>query len=102
MRTQSRQKGRRQLNMAMIKLNLDDGEGFLERFPDAYKNGLDKLVIAENNEILVGTLQGGMTSGNPSVGIFAKLPDGNYVFIETSVRLFQMAAAAMTGKYGLL
>lgn len=46
------------------------------------------------------TLDKGMTSGNPSVMIAFELADGTWVACETSVRLFQQAAAAMTGRYG--
>jgi len=49
----------------------------------------------------VGALPHGMTSGRTSVALRIELNDGSVVFAETSLRLFQQAAAAFTGRYGL-
>lgn len=45
-------------------------------------------------------LPGGTSSGRTSVGLLIPLEDGSVVLAETSLRLFQQAAAAFTGKYG--
>ena len=57
-------------------------------------------VVFVSEPIKIVTLDGGMASGKPSVMIRLDLPDGRLVLAETSVALFQMAAAAMTGRYG--
>lgn len=44
-------------------------------------------------------LDGGMSSGKPSVAIRIDLPDGRIVIAETSARLFVMAAAGIVGKW---
>lgn len=51
-------------------------------------------------DFAVTALEGGMSSGRPSVAFFIELPDGRVVMAETSMRLFQMAAAAFRAKYG--
>ena len=61
--------------------------------------GRDGVVVVRE-PIQIVTLDGGMASGKPSVMIRLDLPDGRLVLAETSVALFQMAAAAMTGRYG--
>lgn len=83
--------------MLMIDLKLN-GDG---AWTDL--QGIDPGRIAkvpENTAIQIVTLGGGMASGKPSVMIRLDLPDGRLVLAETSVALFQMAAAAMTGRYG--
>ncbi len=48
----------------------------------------------------VTALPAGMQSGRTSVALIGKLEDGTTVFMEVSLRVFQMAAAAFTGRYG--
>lgn len=49
----------------------------------------------------VTALPGGMQSGKPSVAfVIGPLPDGSYVFAETSMVLFQAAARAFAARYG--
>lgn len=48
----------------------------------------------------IGTLDGGMDSGKPSVGFIFTLPDGAKVFAETSLALFQAAAKAFEAWHG--
>lgn len=50
--------------------------------------------------IQIGALEAGMVSGAPSVAIRIDLPDGRIVVAETSLRLFQMANAALLGRFG--
>lgn len=50
--------------------------------------------------IQIAAVEGGMQSGAPSVAIRIDLPDGRIVVAETSLRLFQMAAAALLGRFG--
>lgn len=50
--------------------------------------------------IQIGALEGGMVGGRPSVAIRIDLPDGRIVVAETSLRLFQMANAALLGRFG--
>lgn len=42
----------------------------------------------------------GMTSGKAAVGIVARTEDGRTIYIETSNKLFQLAAATIRAKYG--
>ncbi len=48
----------------------------------------------------VMALPGGMRGGRTSVALIIPLEDGSVVMAETSLRLFQQASAAFTGKYG--
>jgi hypothetical protein len=52
--------------------------------------------------IHVATLEGGMTSGLPSVALRVDLPDGQTVIAETSARLFCASARAIMAKYPAL
>lgn len=45
-------------------------------------------------------LDDGTSGGNPSVGIFIELPDGQLIFAETTYALWKMASAAMKGRWG--
>ena len=86
--------------MMQMTVNLN-GDGAWPDLGDKQTAGLLIWLIGNDGPpIQVCTLDGGMTSGNPSVAIRIDLPDGSVVVAETSVRLFQMAAAAMRGKYG--
>lgn len=49
--------------------------------------------------IQVAVLDGGMTSGLPSVAIRLDLPDGRVVVAETSARLFVTAAREISARY---
>ena len=62
----------------------------------------DKEIIHLGNgapPLQVAVLDGGLTSGRPSVALRVDLPDGKYVVAETSARLFCMAARAIMAKY---
>ena len=62
----------------------------------------DKVVIEADDKkpIQLAALPAGMGSGKPSISIRMDLPDGTVVVGQTSVALFQMAAAALTGRFG--
>lgn len=49
--------------------------------------------------IKVALLDGGMTSGRPSVAILVTMPNGSKVIAETSARLFCSAAKAFMAKH---
>lgn len=57
-------------------------------------------VIHEVQNFAVSALPAGMESGKPSVAMIAELPDGSYVFAETSLVLFLTAADALRARYG--
>jgi hypothetical protein len=69
-------------------------------------NSEGKLTHLKNKPIhvaeieMITALPQGMQSGRTSVAIIIPLKDGSYVYAETSLRLFQLATAAFTGKYG--
>ena len=56
--------------------------------------------LAEGADIQVAALDGGMTSGRPSVTLRFGLPDGRVVLVETSMRLFLAMARAFAARYG--
>lgn len=77
--------------MPALDIHLD-GTGMLKDIP------ADKLVQSKN-DIMIGVLEGGMTSGLPSVGIAIKVGDTT-VFGETSMKLFLLAALALYARHG--
>jgi hypothetical protein len=42
----------------------------------------------------------GTQGGNPAVGLRIQMPDGSYVFTQTTWALFHAATAALRGRYG--
>ncbi len=57
-------------------------------------------VIHECGSVLhIAALDGGMASGLPSLMIRLDLPNGEYAIVETSVRAFLNAAAAIHAKF---
>ena len=67
---------------------------------DAKRDQLTWLNGSDDPPIQIGALEGGMVGGRPSVAIRIDLPDGRIVVAETSLRLFQMANAALRGRFG--
>ena len=61
--------------------------------------GKDIIHLRDGPPIQVAVLDGGMTSGRPSVAMRIDLPDGRSVIAETSARLFATAARAIMAKY---
>ncbi len=56
--------------------------------------------IEESNDITLATLEDGMTSGNPSLAIVIRMPDGRAVLAQTSLALFLQAARIFRSKFG--
>ena len=69
------------------------------KFQEVFPNG-DPATVKSGRIKAMGTLENGMSEGNPSVGFMIELDDGTCVFAQTSLKLFQMANAAFTGKWG--
>ena len=67
-------------------------------WPDLKEKGF--IEADPKKPIQLGALPAGMGSGRPSVSIRMDLPDGTVVIGQTSVALFQMASAALTGRFG--
>ena len=82
--------------MPQLDIRLDGDEAFAD------PPGLQDRPRMKGELLRIATLDGGMESGRPSVALAILTEEGEIVFAETSVRLFQMAAAAITGKYGNL
>ena len=78
--------------MTTLRLDLNGDNCWPEgRFNDIIRVPPENLALA--------TLDAGMASGRPSLAIRVDLPDGKVVFVETSVKLFLVAAAAIRAKY---
>lgn len=80
--------------MTMIHVIVDDRDGPFRGLADK------EFIEAKTNTLMMMGLPDGKAAGKPSVAIFAELPDGTFVFIETTLAAFQMAAAAFLGRYG--
>lgn len=63
-------------------------------WPDLKETG-----FTEGHFSAVAILDGGMTSGKPSVALRITLPDGRTVIAQTTARLFCMAGRAFVAKY---
>ena len=50
--------------------------------------------------IVVGGLEGGMASGNPSVALLIETEPAAVIMAETSLKLFLWAADVLKAKYG--
>lgn len=81
--------------MPVIDIILDGDNAFKE---------LQGQKILHGELIKVATLKDGMKSGLPSVALLIKIDlgehAGEYVIAETSLKLFQAANAAFTGRFG--
>jgi len=66
------------------------------------------LEALRNKEIIEGELQiitgvpEGTAKGKPTVGFIIKLPDGRYVWAETTLKIFQTCSTGLTAKYGVI
>jgi len=78
-----------------VKLILDGEGSFPELAEDMEAGRVRKATLTG-----VTALPGGMSSGRTSVAFVGELEDGTKVFMETSLRVFQSAAAGFTGRYG--
>ncbi len=82
--------------MPQMTLNLDGDNAW----PDLRDMPSNKIVwLPETAMIQVAALDGGMSSGKPSVTFRIDLPDGRVVLAQTSARLFVMAAAAIVTRW---
>lgn len=61
--------------------------------------GVDRSQIIEATNMEVLILDGGMSSGRPSISIHIQLPDGRHVIAQTSARLFCSAGRIVTTRY---
>lgn len=59
--------------------------------------GLKKEDIVETNDLTVGILEGGMSSGETSIMFLSKTPDGKTVVSQTSKALLEQVYAAILG-----
>jgi hypothetical protein len=83
-----------------VRPRVDETGGF-DAIKEARAKGLvsDDHLIHLTNTIEVGTLDGGMTSGKPSVAFCFTLPDERVVVAETSLELFVAAARALAAAH---
>lgn len=80
--------------MPDVKIIID---GLQEPIP-GLPNDRSTVLTADLKSVAV--LSDGMQSGRPGVALVGQLADGRTVFMETSLRIFQAAAGAFTGRYG--
>lgn len=64
-------------------------------WPDLTERG-----FVEGRWVGIAALSHGTVSGKPTVTVRIDLPDGQTVLAETTLALFQGAAAAFRGRYG--
>jgi hypothetical protein len=64
------------------------------------KEAADKGKLHQTHHIILSALPGGMTSGRTSVALCIPLPDGSWVFCESSLRAFLAAAGALRARFG--
>lgn len=62
--------------------------------------GKEIIQLADEAAIRLGALPGGMKSGRTSVSLIFPLPDGRFVFAQTSLGLLQGAVRGFTIVYG--
>ncbi len=74
-----------------IRLDVDQTGGMPE---------LAGKVLHRTEDVTMTTLSGGMQSGKPSVQFIAPLPDGSFVYLETSLELLLSAADAARARHG--
>lgn len=56
--------------------------------------------VFSSDSMIIGGLEGGMTSGKPSVAFLIDLADGKKVLAQTSLALLVSATRALVAKYG--
>jgi len=69
-----------------------DGDGC---WPDLQERPFEHGML-----VAVAALEGGMTTGRPSVSLRVETDDGRVVLAETSLRLLSAAVRAFTARYG--
>ena len=78
----------------------DIGHSNPEEIEQMLKDGSLVWMAEGTPPIQITCLEQGMYSGKPSVAMRFDLPDGKIVVVETSLRLFLVAADALKAKYG--
>jgi hypothetical protein len=73
------------------------GDGAFQPLTDQHGTPIE---IAAEQPIHVALLESGMESGKPSIAFGFVLPDGRWVFAQTSMALFLTAADAFRAKAG--
>ena len=58
---------------------------------------MEKAGFKEGQLESFGILEGGTVGGKASVGINVKMPDGTYVWVQTTADIFEGMAAALRG-----
>lgn len=81
-----------------IKVNLE-GDGAWPDLAEKIERG-DLIHLGDGSKIEISGLEGGMSSGRPSVAIRIDLPNGQTALIETSWAIFGTAAVALAARYG--
>jgi len=69
-------------------------------WPDLAVRRDEIIHLGDGDSIGVAVLDGGMTSGLPSVAFRFDLPDGRPVIAETSWRLLALSVRAIAARYG--
>lgn len=82
--------------MPILEIKLH-GDG---AFADLQAQHGEAIVVPNEQPIRIAALDSGMVSGLPSVAFGMVLPDGRWVFAETSLRLFLTAADALKARFG--
>ena len=70
-----------------------------EPFGEEFNRARARGFVHVTQELLVGGIPEGMASKKPSVALIARLPDGTFAFIETSLELYLASAQAMAAHY---
>ena len=84
-----------------MQIEIDGQGGKYAELLQRYKARGGLIKAPDEVPIRVETLDHGMQSGAPSIVFLIELPDrGQIIFAETSLKLFQMAAAVTLARYG--
>ena len=79
-----------------LRPRVDETGGF-DALKRAEAEGLE--VVHLTNPIEIGTLDGGMASGKPSVAFCFALPDGRVVLAETGLELLVVAVRGLAAAH---
>lgn len=79
----------------VVNLKLEGDGAFAEEFKDR-----EIVRVADGTVMYITGLEGGMASGKPSVAFAFNLPDGRFVFAQTSLAMLLTVADALRGRYG--
>jgi hypothetical protein len=84
--------------MPSMEIKTDGAGG---EYGDVFQRQRGVIEMPHDVPIRIETLDHGMQSGAPSLAFIIELPQiGRVVLAQTSVKLFQMCAAATLAKYG--